>query len=96
MLTHLLGFLLIAYAIAAFAALLTTWLCQGPPAYFDRASTYGDEKLNWQERTLLIVFLPAFLLFVYVHDKWPGVKEFLVDMWVAIWLGRQPNTKDHQ
>lgn len=92
----ILKLLLIVYIIAAFAAFLTCWLEQGPPAYFDHATTYGDEKLTWHERWALLVFLPSIVLFVYSHDKWPGVKGMLTEMWVYIVQGRQANPEDHK
>jgi hypothetical protein len=94
MLTHLLTLLLIVYAIAALAALFTMVLLGDLPEYFDRATTYGDEKLNWRERVMLIVFLPSILIYVYWHDKWPGLKGILVELWATIVLGRQVKPKD--
>lgn len=93
--TWLLRLLLLVYLIASFAAFITCWLEQGPPPYFDRATSYGDAKLTWQERVLLVVFLPAILLFVWLEDKWPGIKRIWVELYVTIVLGRQATAADH-
>lgn len=83
-----------AYLLASLAAILAMVFLDGPPVYLDRATTYGDERLNWKERLVLIVFLPAILLYVWWHDKWPGIKKIVAELWVTIVLGRQANAKD--
>lgn len=94
MLTNLLLILLALYVIAAGTAFLHLIVSGDLPQWLDRATAYGDGKLNWAERLALVVWLPAVLFFTAWHDKWPGIKNIWPELWIAIVLGRQVTAKD--
>ncbi|RWP84744.1 MAG: hypothetical protein EOR11_19995 [Mesorhizobium sp.] len=94
MLTDILAYILVAYGTLAFVAFLHMLVSQSLPQWFDRATAYGDGKLNWWERLTLLIWAPAIIAFVVYWDKWPGIKSYLPELWVMIVLGRQPSVKD--
>jgi len=95
MLTDLLIILIVAYLLLALVAGLMVAMFD-LPQWLDRATAYGDGKLNWAERLMLAVYAPAAMVYTAYYDKWPGLKGIVVELYVAIVLGRQVTSKDVQ
>jgi hypothetical protein len=93
MLTDLFILITTAYFLLALVAGLTV-LMFDLPQWLDRATAYGDGKLNWAERIMLLIYAPAAMLYTAYFDKWPGLKGIVAELWVGIVLGRQVTSKD--
>lgn len=96
MLTDFILYLIWAYLLLAVFLTIIVMRDGTLPEWLDRATAYGDGKLNWWERfTLFLYAIPALVFCAWYH-KWPGVKGVAVELYVAIVLGRQFTSKDAQ
>lgn len=93
MLTNLLLWLLTIYLVLALVAGIWVQL-NDIPRWLDRATAYGDGKLNWAERLTIAILMPGMLVYIWRFDRWPGIKDCLPEFWVTIVLGRQMTAGD--